>query len=84
MHGTIGTAAETESALKHIIDVGTSAGGARAKAVVNINQHTGEIRAGHVLPPAGFNAWLLNSTESARTANWVSRSRMAERSERMH
>lgn len=57
--GTIGTDSESERALRQIISVGTSAGGARAKAVVNYNEATGEIRAGHVMPELGFEAWLI-------------------------
>ena len=47
------------SALQQIITVGTSAGGARAKAVVNINLTTNEIRPGHVPAQPGFEPWLL-------------------------
>lgn len=53
--GTLGNA----RALRQIISVGTSAGGARAKAVINFNPDTGEVRAGHVDPPPGYEAWLL-------------------------
>jgi serine/threonine-protein kinase HipA len=48
--GTLGTDAEAGSALTHIISVGTSAGGARAKAVFTINEKTNEIRPGQALP----------------------------------
>lgn len=57
--GTLNSDGESEDALQQIITVGTSAGGARAKAVVNFNSATGEIRPGHVLPDDGFDAWLL-------------------------
>lgn len=46
-------------ALKMIIRVGTSAGGARAKAVIAWNPKTGEVRSGQVLAPKGFESWLL-------------------------
>jgi serine/threonine-protein kinase HipA len=48
-----------QAALANIIQVGTSAGGARAKAVVAWNASTGEIRSGQfdVLP--GFEHWLI-------------------------
>ncbi len=46
-------------ALATILKVGTSAGGARAKAVVAWNPATGEIRSGQVPLPSGFEAWLL-------------------------
>ena len=57
--GRLGTDNGSEQAVKQIISVGTSAGGARAKAVVNINHSTGEIRPGHGAPEPGFEAWLL-------------------------
>ena len=46
-------------ALKMIIRVGTSAAGARAKAVIAWNPKTGEVRSGQVAPPDGFEPWLL-------------------------
>ncbi|MDR2153718.1 MAG: type II toxin-antitoxin system HipA family toxin [Burkholderiaceae bacterium] len=47
------------AALRSIIDVGTSAGGARAKAVIAWNPATNEIRSGQLDAPAGFEHWLL-------------------------
>ncbi len=49
----------TNAALRSIIEVGTSAGGARAKAVVVWNAQTNEIRSGQVPTPPGFDHWLL-------------------------
>ena len=46
-------------AISHLIAVGTSAGGARAKAVVALNPETGELRSGQVLADPGFEQWLL-------------------------
>jgi serine/threonine-protein kinase HipA len=46
-------------ALKDILRVGTSAGGARAKAVIAWNQETNEVRSGQTDAPAGFAHWLL-------------------------
>ncbi|MFZ2965320.1 MAG: type II toxin-antitoxin system HipA family toxin [Rhodoglobus sp.] len=57
--GTLGTEHEARSALAQIISVGTSAGGARPKAVVNIDDATGVITPGHDLPGPGEQAWLL-------------------------
>jgi len=45
--------------LAQLIEVGTSAGGARAKAVVAWNRTTGEFRAGNLNAAAGFEQWLL-------------------------
>lgn len=46
-------------AIAHLITVGTSAGGARAKAVVSLNPTTGELRSGQVPADPGFEQWLL-------------------------
>ena len=46
-------------ALNTIIRVGTSAGGARAKAVIAWNPATDEVRSGQVPAPAGFEPWIL-------------------------
>ena len=45
--------------LADLLRVGTSAGGARAKAVVALNDTTGELRSGQVAAPQGFTQWLL-------------------------
>jgi serine/threonine-protein kinase HipA len=50
---------EITDALSHLIAVGTSAGGARAKAVVSLNPRTGELRSGQVRADPGFEHWLL-------------------------
>jgi len=47
------------AALRSIIDVGTSAGGARAKAVIALHPESGEIRSGQLDAPDGFEHWLL-------------------------
>ncbi len=49
----------SEQAKADILRVGTSAGGARAKAVVAWNSETGEVRSGQVDHDAGFEHWLL-------------------------
>lgn len=46
-------------ALADIIKVGTSAGGARAKAVIAFNKKTNEVRSGQLLAPEGFEHWLI-------------------------
>ncbi|MBL7007684.1 MAG: type II toxin-antitoxin system HipA family toxin [Planctomycetes bacterium] len=45
--------------LKEILQVGTSAGGARAKAVIAWNPATQELRSGQVPADPGFEHWLL-------------------------
>lgn len=54
------TGKDDEEALRDILRVGTSAGGARAKAVLLWNEETGEFRSGQVAKaPPGFTHWLL-------------------------
>jgi len=48
-----------EKALRDILRVGTSAGGARAKAVIAWNRYTNEVRSGQVAAGEGFEYWLL-------------------------
>ncbi|MCY7388593.1 MAG: type II toxin-antitoxin system HipA family toxin, partial [Burkholderiales bacterium] len=48
-----------EDALRDILRVGTSAGGARAKAVIAWNPKTNEVRSGQVKAGKGFEYWLL-------------------------
>lgn len=46
-------------ALREILRVGTSAGGARAKAIIAWNPATNEVRSGQVKAPPGFEYWLI-------------------------
>ncbi len=48
-----------KNALNDILRVGTSAGGARAKAVIAWNRETNEVRSGQIAAGAGFEYWLL-------------------------
>jgi serine/threonine-protein kinase HipA len=48
-----------EEALQTILRVGTSAGGARAKALIAWNPNTGEVRSGQLDALPGFSHWLL-------------------------
>lgn len=54
-----GDDAETTSALQTLLQVGTSAGGARPKAVLNLVDATGVFHSGVFPPRAGESAWLL-------------------------
>jgi serine/threonine-protein kinase HipA len=51
--------ADKKKALKEIIKVGTSAGGARPKAIIAFNQKSGEVRSGQTNAPSGFEHWLI-------------------------
>jgi serine/threonine-protein kinase HipA len=57
--GEVDSDAHAEAALAQIIQVGSSAGGARAKAVVAWNPSTMEVRAGQFDVPEGFEHWLI-------------------------
>jgi serine/threonine-protein kinase HipA len=46
-------------ALDSILKIGSSAGGARAKALIAYNEETGEVRSGQADAPAGFRHWIL-------------------------
>ncbi|MBN2789484.1 MAG: type II toxin-antitoxin system HipA family toxin [Candidatus Delongbacteria bacterium] len=48
-----------EKALVDIFKIGTSAGGARAKALIAYNPKTGEVRSGQTNAPNGFSHWLI-------------------------
>lgn len=51
--------ADEEQAMKEILKIGTSAGGARPKAVIAFNEKTKEVRSGQTRAPKGFSHWLL-------------------------
>lgn len=50
---------EQEQAMKDILKIGTSAGGARPKALITYNEQTGEVRSGQGTADTDFNHWLL-------------------------
>ena len=51
--------ADTAETLRDILRVGTSAGGARAKAVIAWNRQTNEVRSGQLAASDGFDYWIL-------------------------
>jgi serine/threonine-protein kinase HipA len=57
--GNVGTDGHPSAALTQIIQVGTSAGGARAKAVIAWNPKSNEIRAGQFEIAPGFEHWII-------------------------
>lgn len=59
VHGDFGADHLSKAALAQIIQVGTSAGGARAKAAIAWNPSTDEIRSGQFDVEPGFEHWLL-------------------------
>ncbi|ESQ79195.1 type II toxin-antitoxin system HipA family toxin [Asticcacaulis sp. YBE204] len=53
------TGEDDHETLQDIVRVGTSAGGARAKAVLAWNGQTGEFRSGQIKAGEGFSYWLM-------------------------
>jgi serine/threonine-protein kinase HipA len=50
---------DEEQAVLEILKIGTSAGGARPKAVIAWNERTGEVKSGQTKAPKGFEHWLI-------------------------
>jgi serine/threonine-protein kinase HipA len=48
-----------DQAIMDILKIGTSAGGARPKALIAFNEKTGEVKSGQTIAPKGFEHWLL-------------------------
>lgn len=55
--------------LNQLINVGSSAGGARAKAIVNFNPRTMQVRSGHTPAEDGFTPWLMKLDGVTGTAD---------------
>lgn len=50
---------DEEEAVKQILRIGTSAGGARPKAVIAYNEKTGAVKSGQAKVPKNFEHWLI-------------------------
>lgn len=50
---------DEENAILEILRIGTSAGGARPKAVIAYKESTGEVKSGQTNAPRGFEHWLI-------------------------
>jgi serine/threonine-protein kinase HipA len=50
---------QDEQAIRNILKIGTSAGGARPKAVIAYNEKTGNVKSGQTIAPKGFEHWLI-------------------------
>ena len=57
--GSFGTEADATAGVRELIQIGSSAGGLRAKAIIAWNADTGEVRGGHVAPDPGFEPWII-------------------------
>ncbi len=58
LHRSFADGEQAES-LRDILRVGTSAGGARAKAIIAWNRETNEVRSGQVAAGEGFDYWII-------------------------
>ena len=56
--------------LFNIISLGTSAGGARAKAVVGFDPHTSTVRSGQLDLPNGYEHWLIKFDGVQYNGDW--------------
>lgn len=59
-----------EQAMLDILSVGTSAGGARAKAVIAFHPETKEVRSGQTDLPSGFEHWLIKFDGVEFSGDW--------------
>ena len=50
---------DKEASIMQLLEIGSSAGGARAKAIVAWNKKTGEFKSGQVDAGTGFDYWLI-------------------------
>lgn len=51
--------ADEQKGMMQILKIGTSAGGARPKAIIAYNERSGEVRSGQTKTPKGFEHWLI-------------------------
>ena len=50
---------EEQKAMTELLKIGTSAGGARPKAIIAYNPKTGEVKSGQTNSPKGFEQWMI-------------------------
>lgn len=50
---------EEQEAMSELLKIGTSAGGARPKAIIAYNEKTGEVKSGQTQSPKGFEQWMI-------------------------
>jgi serine/threonine-protein kinase HipA len=59
-----------EEAMLDILSIGTSAGGARAKAVIAFDPRSSEVRSGQLDLPTGFEHWLIKFDGVEFSGDW--------------
>lgn len=62
-HLSIQTQKNMEDVMMDVLKMGTSAGGARPKAIIAYNEKTGQIKSGQTLADEGFEHWLIKFDE---------------------
>lgn len=67
--GAINDSSSYKEALLQLIQVGSSAGGARAKALVQFNPSTEVIRSGYTNAESGFSPWLIKLDGVSKSAD---------------
>jgi serine/threonine-protein kinase HipA len=71
---------EKDKTVLDILRVGTSADGAKPKAIIAYNETTGEVRSGQVKAPVGFTYWLTSVFHTNRCfkqcADFICRTRL--------
>jgi serine/threonine-protein kinase HipA len=50
---------DEKHAMMDLLKIGTSAGGARPKAIIAYNEKTGKVKSGQAIVPKGFEHWLI-------------------------
>jgi serine/threonine-protein kinase HipA len=50
---------DEQQAMMEILKIGTSAGGARPKAIIAYNKKTGQVKSGQTNAPKGFEHWII-------------------------
>ena len=60
---SIQTQKNMEDVMMDVLKMGTSAGGARPKAIIAYNEKTGQIKSGQTLADEGFEHWLIKFDE---------------------
>jgi serine/threonine-protein kinase HipA len=61
---------DSNQAMLDILSIGTSAGGARAKAVIAFDPDTGDVRSGQKALPPGFEHWLIKFDGVEFNGDW--------------
>lgn len=69
---------ERQQSLVRILQTSSSAGGARAKALIAWNPKTGQVKTGHAAAPAGFEHWLLKFDGVGANRNDEKRDNLAD------